>query len=208
MNSKFKVVCCLHGDEPFPLYAALEHGVSPIIGNTAAFVAAKRFIDKDLNASFGERGNTLEHRRARELLTLIPQSSLVLDFHTFSCASEPFCIVVNESMLPLARRTGIRHIVMMRYNIKDGHALIDHCPGISIEVGAHTDYLSYETTINVLDNIETGTECRDALIYESIGTIETPCRFPNLAPTPEGWIPLLAGERAYKHHGIKVVPIA
>ncbi|MDA3815576.1 MAG: succinylglutamate desuccinylase/aspartoacylase family protein, partial [Patescibacteria group bacterium] len=145
-----------HGDEPIPILALSSKNVPQIIGNPKALCINKRFLDCDLNNSFGVKSNTSchEHKRAEELLKIISFKKNIIDFHTFSAESEPFVVIVDKKMIRLAYQAGLKHIVLMEHNIKNGHALINYRNGISVEVGKHNDYESFLTTLKVLDNIK------------------------------------------------------
>ena len=64
------------------------------LGNFEASLANKRFIDRDLNRSFGrEESNTIEDRRARELETVLRETGYLLDIHqTIEPTKSPFLI--------------------------------------------------------------------------------------------------------------------
>jgi hypothetical protein len=195
-------VTAIHGDEPIPVYALLETKVFQIIGNPKGLALGKRFIERDLNASFGLDENSYEALRAKEILKLIPETETVVDFHTYSALSEPFVVITDLKMLPLALTTGLKHVVFMKHNIKKGHALINHRNGISIEVGRHKLFSTYKKTKEVLKNLKAGKK-HDAQIYEVFGRLEEPGSYHNFEKHPNGFYPVLAGEKAYDFFGLK-----
>lgn len=192
----------LHGNEPIPVYALASLGVDQVICNTQALVLGKRFIEKDLNHSFGTNGNSLEEKRAQELLKIIPESETVVDLHSMSAISDPFAIIIDPKMIPLAATTGLKHVVLMSHNIKSGHSLIDHRRGISIEVGLHQDPQTYNFTKTIYQNIKAG-KSHPFTLYEVYGVIEKEGEYQNFTMHKDGFIPVLAGEKAYNIPGLK-----
>jgi hypothetical protein len=196
-------VGAIHGNETTPYFAACEVGVPILCGNPRAAFERKRFIERDLNASFGTREqSTLEEHRANELLELLPPEKPVVDLHTFSCVSEPFTVIVDRAQLPLAALVGIRKVVLMTFSIKGGHALINHRAGVSPEVGQHDSPLARETTLQVIDSIKRGKPLREIELYEVYGVIPSRGDHENFVPHRDGFIPVLAGELAYAHGGL------
>lgn len=65
-----------------------------ILGNTAAALAGRRFLEADLNRSFGQSQTILwEHQRAKELEPILEASLYYLDFHqTIEPTLSPFFI--------------------------------------------------------------------------------------------------------------------
>lgn len=61
-------------------------GVDAMIANPRAVSANRRFIETDLNRSFGSSGNGYESRQARKIEHLSRQYDLVLDFHNTQTA--------------------------------------------------------------------------------------------------------------------------
>jgi hypothetical protein len=199
----------IHGNETVPYVTAVEVGVPIVCGNPRAVTERKRFIERDLNASFGT-GMLASHeeRRAAELLEILPPDRPVVDFHTFSCESEPFTVIVDRTQLPLAALVGLRKVVLMSYSIKQGHALINFRNGVSPEVGQHDTPAARETTLHVLDSIRRGIPRTDIELYEVYGIIPTRGDHTNFVPHKDGFIPVLAGELAYTHGGLMARRIA
>ena len=93
-NSPFTFVTCIHGNEVKPLLALHSLNIPFLVGNPKAVELGTRFVDVDLNASFGRTGGDYEARRATDLLQQIPDHTTVIDFHTYSTnTSEPFVII-------------------------------------------------------------------------------------------------------------------
>lgn len=197
-----RFVAGLHGNELAPYFALMELGVPCLLGHPRAAFERKRFIERDLNASFGGDGVTLEERRAQEILTLLPGDKPLVDLHTFSCESPPFAIVVDSSMIELATTLGISRVVVMSHDIKSGRSLIGQRSGVSIEVGHHDSLAAYQVTQTLLSGAVSGT-ASPLELYEAIGIITEPGDYANFVPHQEGFVPVLSGEVAYEHFGLR-----
>lgn len=194
-------VAGLHGNEKMPVKALTKNHIPFILGNPRAQKKKVRFIARDLNASFGVRGTSYEIKRAAEILREIDKNSLVVDFHTTSTL-EPFIIVCDKKMIPFAATAGLGHVVLMKHNIKQGHALINYRDGISIETGSHTSKKSYNLTLKIVKNILVGKK-HPIKLYEVYGKITKPGQYHNFKKHADGFIPVLAGEKAYDFYGLK-----
>lgn len=194
-------ISAIHGDEYMPTLALASINVAQVIGNPRALALRKRYVEKDLNASFGTKGELYEERRAKELGKILDPHNLVLDFHTFSVESEPFVIIVDLKMLSLARLLGLKHIVYMKHNIKGGHALINHYSGVSVEVGRHDQPESFDRTIEIVKRLSRNkNKSGKAQIYEVYDRIKKRGNYINFKKTDE-FTPILYGERAYDELG-------
>jgi len=202
MKNDVVFVAGLHGDEQAPVMALTENGIKFILGSPKAQEKGVRFTDQDLNASFGIENNSYESKRAAEILEEIDSGKLVVDFHTTSAETPPFAIVVNEKMIPLAAKTGLEYVVIMKHNIKNGHALINYRDGISIESGKHDAKESYDLTLRIVENIRSAKE-RPIKIYEVYDKITEPGNYENFVEHSDGFIPVLAGEKAYDFYGLE-----
>lgn len=201
---KYTFVAGLHGNEIMPVIALTSLQEKFIVGNPKALIANKRFIDHDLNKSFGCIGKGYEFERARQLLLAIPSNSVIVDFHTFPGESEPFAIVVDPKMIPLAIKTGLKKIVYMKFNIKEGHALINHRSGISVEVGNHTDFASVKTTVKIFKNLHRKSKnIKRITIFTVYDVISKPGNYQNFSQHIEGFYPVLARTNSYKFIGLK-----
>lgn len=72
----------------------LKHPLGLVLGNVPAALKAVRFIERDLNRSFGREGlSSAEERRADELERLFTRSKFLLDIHQVKLAIDrPFWI--------------------------------------------------------------------------------------------------------------------
>lgn len=202
--TNIQFLTALHGNEYMPTLALASLGVPQTIGNPRALAAGKRYIDADLNGVFGARGKGYEHQRARELLEILDAKIPVIDFHTFYAESDPFAIFVDPDMLPLAKQTGVKKLVHMKKNFKKGHALINHVPGVSVEVGTHTSPQSFEMALRVVDHVRSETEPREEFeIFEVYDLITEPGEYRNFEEYNGEFYPILAGKNPYDFYGLK-----
>ena len=195
------LVTGLHGNEPMPILALASQGITQLVANPRALAQRVRYIETDMNAAFGVSGNLLEEKRAREFLPLLEKNVPVIDFHTFSCVSEPFGIVVDLEMVGLAKQLGLSKVVYMKHNVKEGHALINYRKGVSVEVGKHTDPTTFAKTLDVVKSYQKG-KLGTVEVFEVFGIIEKEGNYKNFELHKEGFYPVLAGEKAYNHFGL------
>lgn len=190
-------ITAVHGNEIMPTLALASASEPQIVANPRALAQGVRFTEHDLNASFGTKGDSYEEKRARELDQTLEKGKLVVDFHSYSIDSEPFAIVVDLAMLPLASSLGVKRVVYMKHNIKGGHALIDHHRGVSVEVGQHGDPKSFDLTVEIVNRLKIdGIKPAKVKVYEVYGRIEEKGEYINFNEK-NGIIPVLYGERAY-----------
>jgi len=203
----FVFVTALHGNEVLPSLALANQGYSQIIGNPRAVSRKVRFIEKDLNASFGTSGNSYEEKRARELLRIIPQEATVIDFHTTLSGKLPFAIVVSHDFVELAHSLGFNKIVYMKHNIKGGNALINHRNGVSIELGTHTDPQVFSRTLRVAQRaLESKKKSHPYQLFEVYDIITKKGSYKNFALFQDGeesFYPVLSGKNSYEFFGLK-----
>lgn len=198
---KIIFVAGLHGNEKMPVRALTENNIPFVLGNPKACEKNIRFIERDINASFGLSGKEYECIRAEEILNEINEDEFVIDFHTTTNEAQPFVIIIDEKMVPLAKQTGVERVVFMRYNIKKGHALINYRKGISIEVGTHQDQRSYQTTMNIVKNV-LNQEKHSVVLYEVYDEIRKSGNYENFQEHKDGFIPILAKEPEYEREGL------
>ncbi len=201
LKQKIIFVAGLHGNEVASVKALAENNIDFILGNPRAYEQNVRFTEKDLNASFGLQNDSYESRRAVEILGEINQDALVVDFHTTGKEARPFVIIVDEKMISLAERTGLLDVVMMKHNIKKGHALINYRNGISVEAGLYRSEKSYRTTLEVVKNVQDKKKHPIAL-YEVYDEIKKRGKYENFKMHKDGFIPILANEPEYERRGL------
>lgn len=206
MKNNLVFVAGLHGNEPVPVMALAAHNIPYVCGNSLALKLGVRFVDQDLNASFGVTNETHESQQAQNVLQNIPENAIVIDLHTMPVDSPSFAIVVDEHMIPFAKTLGVMHIVYMKYNPKNGHALINHRDGVSIETGTHGSYDAFLKTLEVVQCAQGGSTHTSATIYEVYGAITKKGMQKNFElyeDKGESYYPVLAGDRTYNFLGLK-----
>jgi len=200
---KVQFITAIHGDEYMPVLALANLGIKQLIANKNALILGKRFIEKDLNASFGTNENSYEEKIARKILKKINKDKFVVDLHTFSTESNPFVIIVNLNMLNFAKKLGFKHIVYMKHNIKNGHALINYVNGVSIEIGKHNDREIFSRVTNLVRCLNNKCKQEQVFLYEVYGKIVKPGNYINFEKYKNSFIPVLAGEKSYDFYGLK-----
>lgn len=202
MNHEFQFVTAIHGNEPLPGRALRDVEESHVVGNPLALLLRRRYVMRDLNASFGTFGLAYEQLRSPVVLRQLNKTDPVIDFHTFSCDSSPFAIVVDLAMMPIAASLGVDHVVYMKHNIKQGHALINYRAGVSVEVGGHKVRSSFDLTKQIVNQLKRdGIKPKPVRIFEVFGRIEKPGNHTNFIESTDGFIPVLYAEQAYIKQG-------
>lgn len=205
-NSNIIFVAGIHGNEQMPVRALTKNNIPFIIGNLRAKKKNIRFIDNDLNASFGLKARGYEPQRAKEILKQIKTKDLVVDFHTTTAKTPPFVIIVDKKMLKFAASTGLKRVVLMKHNIKNKHALINYRQGISVETGNHNSKKSFDTTLRIVKNVNVKKQ-HNIELYEVYDKILKPGIYKNFKQHRDGFFPVLAGEKAYNFYGLKAKKI-
>ncbi len=204
---KYTFVTGLHGNEPIPVLALASKGIPQLVAHPRALSQGQRYIDDDLNKSFGTKNDSYESQHADEILATIPETATVIDFHTFTAKSDPFAIVVDLDQLELAKQTGLSKIVYMEHSIKASHALIDHRNGISVEVGQHRSHKSFETTLAVHTSLNDpqNTTHPNCEVFRVTGVLEEDGEYENFIETATRFFPILAGKNSYDFYGLRAV---
>lgn len=215
---KILIIGATHGNELLgvKLYERLLQKRSPllehidfIIGNPRAYVAGQRYIDCDMNRSYGKKGQAYEETRTREIAKYIRQSKpdLVLDMHTTTC-KQPICLIVGDTDGDTKRRF-----------LRASHveAILQVQPMDSI-VTLGDNIAAYEVpndqiTTQLLDNIIADLQrCVDGVedyarkrlfamsnkIFKRDVTPEQAATFVNFELHPLGFVPIMTGENSYK----------
>jgi succinylglutamate desuccinylase len=202
MNPEIQYVTAIHGNEQMPTLALATLGEFQTIGNPQALKKDVRFVDCDLNASFGVSGVLYEQRRAPQILAQLDAAKFTVDFHTFSHEMPPFAIVVDLKMLPLAASLGVDKVVYMKHNIKKGHALINYTSGVSVEVGTHRGQESFDLATSIVERLNTdGIRPQPLRVFEVYDRILEPGPYTNFVQAEDGIIPILYGEEVYIKQG-------
>lgn len=163
----------VHGSEPLPLEGLKIAGVPHLVGNPLALEKRVRYIDQDLNRAFENiHGADHESGRARHLLERISPNAFVIDLHTASHVTVPFCVVTDKSMSVLAAIAGIEHVV---YFPRSSHfisgSLIHVRKGMVIECGGHTDPEVPKRVAGWIKNLKKGKALVKPKIFEVFDVI-------------------------------------
>lgn len=196
----------IHGNEHLPILALASMGIPQVVANSQAVKKNIRFIEMDMNQAFGKHGNTLEEKAARKLLEKVPPDSRVLDFHTTGTETPPFAIITDQNQLSFAQTLGLPFVVYMAFSIKAGHALIDHRPGVSVELGNHQNPRCFDMALSVVEAAKNGFVNKSVPVLEVYGKIEKPGEYINFKKTHDGeeaFYPILAGKNSYGFPGLK-----
>ena len=117
------VIGGLHGDESSGIAIAKyfqqhsHNGISSFIGNPAASVKNKRYLETDLNRSFDTKvATSLEERRAEEIKPLLKKFDFIIDFHNTkgdftTCAITT--VKPNKVHIAIALHFGFKKLVIM-----------------------------------------------------------------------------------------------
>ena len=184
---KTLIIRNLHGDENPPREFS---GIPAIIGNPEAMRKNVRFIDSDLNRSFGKRNKNAkgyEKRRAQELTKLMKDFDVVIDIHRTTAPFAKFTAIITKPehykyTLPFHPE----YVVVMRHA---KYSLIGNAKvGISLEYPTHVRSTSNEKPImmEALDFVEAKKGYRD------FKPIVDKCPSSNQTS-----FPFLVGEKAY-----------
>lgn len=163
----------VHGTEPLPLVGLQQAGVTHLVGNPLALEKRVRYIDQDLNRAFENTdGSDYESGRARYLLETISSHAFVIDLHTASHVTVPFCVVTDKSMSVLAAIAGIEHVVYFprSSNFISG-SLIHVRKGIVIECGGHTDSEVPKRIVSWIEHLKKGKILGKPKIFEVFDVI-------------------------------------
>ena len=158
--NQIALVVCLHGDEPFGLEVGKEfqETLPVFIGNELALKQNKRFIEADLNRCFpGNPEGEYEEKIAYELLKKLKNFDYIIDVHSSSCNIELFGIITkpNKEKINLAKKMGLKKIVLMSEHLAKGSALIDYLDcALSLEIGPHNKEGNAEKVITLINNLQ------------------------------------------------------
>lgn len=158
----------VHGSEPLPLEGLKIARVPHLVGNPQALEKRVRYIDQDLNRAFENTdGSDYESGRARYLLETISSHAFVIDLHTASHVTVPFCVVTDKSMSVLAAMAGIERVVYFprTTNFISG-SLIHVRRGMVIECGSHVDSEVPKRIVSWIEHLKKGKILGKPKIFE------------------------------------------
>ncbi|MEK6894984.1 MAG: succinylglutamate desuccinylase/aspartoacylase family protein [Nanoarchaeota archaeon] len=157
---KLGIVCCVHGNEQYGLEVVKQLPFPFFIGNKLAVEKNIRFIDCDLNRCFsGKADGNHEEKIAYYLTNLLKDFDYVIDLHSSSNACPMFGIITkpNTEKMELAKKLGLKKIMIMPEFFASGKALIDFVKcGISIEVGSHERKENARDAVDLINNFVNG----------------------------------------------------
>lgn len=164
------IVGAMHGNESGPTIIqklkktiSLKKGtIKFIIAHPEAKKKKVRFIDEDLNRAFpGNKKENREQQIAQILLELGKDIDILIDLHSCSMESAPFCIVrsFDGPDMQLAKKSGLPFIVVYPQTTQGGGSFIDYVPcGIGFELGLHdkeeTIQAGHGAIMNILRHLE------------------------------------------------------
>jgi len=196
----------MHGDELVSEEIALElneaEGIPIYLGNPAARAKNVRFIDTDLNRSFRLRTDSLEARRAKEIINelSIDGYDLIIDLHTTKAKMPPCAIITDLGQLRLVSKVGIDQVICMTEKFSSGGSFIENVPN-SFSVEIFPDVKSVDF---IKKSIKSAKRNRNIVnefnVYfvEEIVRGEKDTSIINLVQMDDGFYPVFAGETSYK----------
>lgn len=185
--------------------------VEYLCGNPKASEKNTRFIETDLNRSYHTDGHSYEEERSKEVLAFIEASAFdyVLDAHTTTAPIKELFItttlkdenrkIIAASLTPL--------IVEIPDEITD-HALIGNVPA-SVSLEFNEDYAREKSTLEGLAEFierlvkDTPVEPFERRLLHVTGLIEKDEDtegFVNFELSPQGYYPVLYGEKNYTNY--------
>ncbi len=161
---KTHVIAGVHGDEVFGLKVigainrAGDQGITTIVGHAEAIAKRRRYLETDLNRSFGNTSSTIESKIAQNLSDKIrkDQPDYIIDIHTSRSNVKAVAIVarLTDTTKYLAYVLKTEAIVIMPPQLTTT-SLIGCIPdkSISLEFGAgqRSDKLAIESAEAILE---------------------------------------------------------
>lgn len=218
---KVLIVAYQHGNEPLGKYVyrkitstyAQHDTVSYIEGNPRAIANNSRYIQTDLNRSYGfMNAKTYEQKRAQFIYNCIQdgQFDLVIDFHTTNCKLEPLVLVhgLSTAKNNFVRRLYINNIADMQLPIVQ-HSLIGVCDNalsVEVENSQINDMVTSQLAQAVMDYVhQIPSKTTVKKLYTVTGLINKKdmsarelCALKNYVLSARGFYPILVGENSYK----------
>ncbi len=148
---KILVIGGMHGNERLgvDLVASLQEnpitGVDALIANPSAVEQNTRYIESDLNRSFGDQPNdTLERRLAKTITKRINEYDVVLDFHNTQTSDNNCCFVgvdADRILYDTALNLGFDDCIQATYDCINKYAA--NVISIEISIGDEWDSVAY-----------------------------------------------------------------
>lgn len=181
------------------------------IGNPEAHQKGIRFIESDMNRSYGDSLDTHEARQAKHVQQFIKDKAfdLVLDLHTTVC-SQPPCFIIhelNDTITPFIRASHIERVVRLGDPIVTTSLIGNNPRAVAIEV-ANTqlkprlfEALCKDIQHYIKGDAEPVTKKLyevPSLLLKSEVSDELISSLVNFEKTKDGYIPILVGENSYR----------
>lgn len=120
-------------------------GVDCLIANPKATKRGIRFVESDLNRSFGNQlQQSYEVRRAQELVKKLAQYDVVLDFHNTETPNNNCCFVgvnCNDQLYDTAKKFGFSDCIEATYDCINKYCT--NTISIEISIGDQLDSVEY-----------------------------------------------------------------
>ena len=209
-----------HGNETLgdELYAHLQTNYSDLLSHVTFLIAnpkahelSERYIESDMNRSYGLDQSTYESKQADKIEAYIAAHhfDLVLDLHTTTCA-QPSCFIASNldgSVGQFIGLSSINRIVHMKHTIVE-HSLIGRCSiAVSIEISA-SDVTSVvlDELCDTIRRFTMGSKSTSdkklyvvqSLLAKSEIAANEAAKLQNFVMSKHGFIPILVGENSYK----------
>ena len=160
---KILVVGGTHGNERTGVDTVLELKRTPVvdvdtlIANPRATKRCQRFIETDLNRSFGvQNPKSYEERRALRLVNVLGQYDLIVEFH--NTGSRTTCGIVTTQEPTATQLRAIAHLGLDRIVIMPagGHSLSSRNPlkTVSLEISNGADRFSPEFFVRQIASLD------------------------------------------------------
>lgn len=138
---RISMVYCQHGNERIGALIVPElqsMGVECILGNPKAFLKNTRFIDTDMNRSYGKGAvEGYEKQRAKTILKQVEGSDVVIDIHSTKAAVGAVAILPSDDkeLLSLTVQLGFHRAVVMPHHIVKDSLIGNAKHSLSLEYG-------------------------------------------------------------------------
>lgn len=215
---KILIIGATHGNELLgtKLYARLlqkrssllEH-VDFMIGNPKAFALKKRYIDEDLNRSYGSQGDSHEATRTAEIQRYVEfaKPDLIIDMHTTTC-DQPNCLITNnldgDAKQRFLRACHIDNILQIKplgdVTTLGNNVIAYEVPNRSI-TPALLDAIIGDLERFVDDDRSYANKklfIMSDKIYKKDVTPQDTTTFVNFELNPLGFVPIMTGNNSYK----------
>lgn len=219
MEDKILVVCSQHGNEKLgPLFKEfmkeqhpnLFSSLSFITGNPRAEKLNVRYIESDLNRSYGKDNLvTYEERRARYIAAFIQRTDplLVIDMHTTTCKQPNILIVAgtdDPTVAKYLRASHLEHVLQVE-PMNDITTVSPRFVAYEVPNEALNDTLFESICDDIRRFYAGGIGAIPKQIFRMTGKIlKTEVEdsyiepFVNFSYHPLGYYPILTGENSYK----------